>query len=194
MMRPTRTAPPLALAMLMAGALSACARDPQPVAAAAPQAARTLAAATPVAPTTVVVSSAQRGPETATSPRPRMLVHRSPTCGCCAAWVEHVRKAGFLVEVRDTDNLDPVKTRLGIPVGKGSCHTAEVGGYFIEGHVPATDIDRLLAQKPDAKGLVVPGMPLGSPGMEVPDGSTQAYAVQLIGRDGASSTFAEHGH
>jgi len=120
-------------------------------------------------------------------------VHKSPTCGCCASWVEHMQKAGFAVEVRNVDNLDPIKTQLGIPVGKGSCHTAQVGGYFVEGHVPAEDIKRLLAQKPDAKGLVLPGMPAGSPGMEMPDGTTQAYTVELVRRDGSTNAFAQHG-
>ena len=103
-----------------------------------------------------------------------------------------MRKAGFTVEVHDLDNLDPVKTRVGIPAGKGSCHTAEVGGYFVEGHVPAADVKRLLALKPDAKGLVLPGMPMGSPGMEMPDGSTQPYTVELVQRDGTTSVFAQH--
>ena len=76
-------------------------------------------------------------PQAGTEPLPRVLVHKNEYCGCCNGWVEHMRKAGFRVEVRNVDNLDPVKTRVGVPVGKGSCHTAEVGGYFIEGHVPA---------------------------------------------------------
>src|SRR3546814_6074881 len=86
-----------------------------------------------------------------------------------------MREAGFTVEVRNTNNLNPVKERLGVPYGKGSCHTAEVGGYVVEGHVPADDVMRLLAQQLDAKGLVLPGMPLGSPGMEMPGGQTEPY-------------------
>src|SRR3546814_6087270 len=86
-----------------------------------------------------------------------------------------MREAGFTVEVRNTNNLNPVKERLGVPYGKGSCHTAEVGGYVVEGHVPADDVKRLLAQQLDAKGLVLPGMPLGSPGMEMPGGQTEPY-------------------
>lgn len=125
---------------------------------------------------------------------PVMLVHKNASCGCCGAWVDQMRAAGFSVDVRDVDNLDPVKSRVGIPAGKGSCHTAEVGGYFVEGHVPALDIKRLLAEKPDAKGLVVPGMPVGSPGMEMPDGRVQPYLVELVSRDGTSSDFAHHGH
>jgi len=121
-----------------------------------------------------------------------MVVHKSASCGCCGSWVEHLRKSGFQVEVRDSDNLNPVKERVGVPLGKGSCHTAEVGGYFVEGHVPAQDIKRLLAQKPDAKGLALPGMPAGSPGMEMPDGRTQPYTVELVKRDGSTAAFAQH--
>ncbi len=123
---------------------------------------------------------------------PVMQVHKSPSCGCCTVWVEHLRKAGFAVEVHHADNLYPLKERLGVPYGKGSCHTAVVGDYVIEGHVPADDIKQLLAQAPNAKGLALPGMPLGSPGMEVPDGRSQPYIVELIERDGSTSAFAQH--
>ena len=141
-------------------------------------------------------SSASKAPVSATSPvaaLPLVTVHKSPTCGCCGLWVEHMQQAGFTVEVIETDEVGAVKERVGVPYGKGSCHTAEVGGYFVEGHVPADDIKRLLAEKPDAKGLTVPGMPLGSPGMEVPDGRVQRYETELVGRDGGTTTFAVHG-
>jgi hypothetical protein len=132
-----------------------------------------------------------------TSPVPRDLplvtVHKSPYCGCCVKWIEHMQAAGFEVEVVNTDDMTPVKQRVGIPPGKGSCHTAEVGGYFVEGHVPADDVKRLLAEKPAARGIVVPGMPIGSPGMESPDGHVQAYEVQLIDKQGMSSTWSRHG-
>lgn len=124
---------------------------------------------------------------------PLMTVHKSPSCGCCVHWIEHMRQAGFQVEVNDTDHMLPVKERVGIPYGKGSCHTAEVGGYFVEGHVPAADVKRLLAGKPDARGLIVPGMPAGSPGMEMPDGRVQPYSVELVHNDGSTSVFARHG-
>jgi hypothetical protein len=124
---------------------------------------------------------------------PVVLVHKSPSCTCCAAWVDHLRAAGFTVEVDANVAMGEVKERVGIPPGKGSCHTAEVGGYFVEGHVPVADIQRLLAEKPDARGLTAPGMPPGSPGMEVPDGSTPKYAVELVHRDGSTEVFAEHG-
>ena len=123
---------------------------------------------------------------------PLALVHKSPTCGCCGLWVDHLKEAGFPVEVRNNEDVMPVKQRLGVPYGKGSCHTAEIAGYFIEGHVPAEDIKRLLAEKPDAKGLVLPGMPMGSPGMEGPEGTARPYTVELVGRDGTTSPFSQH--
>jgi hypothetical protein len=103
-----------------------------------------------------------------------------------------MREAGFEVEVHNSDDLNPVKERLGVPYGHGSCHTAEVGGYFVEGHVPAKDVKRLLAEKPSAKGLALPGMPLGSPGMEVPSGEVQPYVVMLVDRTGAVQPYAKH--
>ena len=121
-----------------------------------------------------------------------MVVHKSASCGCCGLWVDHMRAAGFAVEVRNTDDLNPLKERVGVPYGKGSCHTAEVNGYFAEGHVPAADVKRLIAEKPDAKGLVLPGMPAGSPGMELPDGTTETYMVELVNQDGSVTEFARH--
>ncbi len=123
---------------------------------------------------------------------PRVVVSKNPGCDCCKAWVGHMRSAGFPVEVRDMDNLDAVKTRVGVPAGKGSCHTAEVDGYFIEGHVPAGDVKRLLAERPRARGLVLPGMPAGSPGMELPDGATHPYTVQVVAKDGSAREFSRH--
>ncbi|QNN71510.1 DUF411 domain-containing protein [Thermomonas carbonis] len=124
---------------------------------------------------------------------PPVLVHKSASCGCCGAWVDHLRGAGFTVRVNETEDLNPIKERLGVPDGKGSCHTAEVGGYMVEGHVPADDIKRLLVERPKGKGLVLPGMPIGSPGMEVPDGTVQPYTVELVAPDGRSHPFARHG-
>jgi hypothetical protein len=139
----------------------------------------------------VVVSGCS--PTTAESSLPNVTVHKSATCGCCKVWVDRLREAGFPVEVRDVDNLNDVKQRVGIPYGMGSCHTAEVDGYFVEGHVPMADIKRLLRERPDAKGLTVPGMPAGSPGMEVPSGRVDAYEVILVGRDGSTSVYSRHG-
>lgn len=123
---------------------------------------------------------------------PLVVVHKSPTCGCCGGWVDHMRAAGFQVDVRDSDDLQPIKKSLGVPEDKLSCHTAQVGPYFVEGHVPAEDIKRLLAENSDAKGLTVPGMPAGSPGMEMPDGSKQPYTVELVRSDGTTEAFAQH--
>lgn len=124
---------------------------------------------------------------------PLVRVHKSPTCGCCEAWVAHMRAAGFAVSVQDTHDLQPIKERLGVPHNKTSCHTAEIGGYVVEGHVPADDVKRLLTQRPNAKGLVVPGMPMGSPGMESPNGRLQPYTVELVDLRGNTSVFAQHG-
>ncbi len=168
--------------------MTACARAPDAVVS---KAASVASSSDRVAPVTATATQAAT-PTVASATAPKMIVHKSPSCGCCGSWVEHMRTAGFAVEVRDTDDLNPLKERVGVPYGKGSCHTAEVGGYFIEGHVPAADVKRLLAEKPDAKGLVLPGMPMGSPGMESPDGRVQAFTVELVGRDGATTTFAEH--
>lgn len=123
--------------------------------------------------------------------QPQLVVHKSPTCGCCALWVDHMRKAGFAAKVNDVDNMSPIKERVGVPYGMGSCHTAEVGGYFIEGHVPAEQVLRLLKEKPKAKGLTVPNMPIGSPGME--HGNTQQpYEVHLVNNDGTTTVYARY--
>jgi hypothetical protein len=124
---------------------------------------------------------------------PVVKVTKSPTCGCCKVWVDRLRDAGFQVQVNDVDNLNSVKQRVGLPYGMGSCHTAEVDGYFVEGHVPVEDIKRLLRERPAAKGLAVPGMPAGSPGMEVPSGRVDPYDVFLVARDGTTSVYAHHG-
>jgi len=124
---------------------------------------------------------------------PMIIVNKTPTCGCCGLWVKHLQAAGFAVQVHDLENLAPIKERVGVPYGMGSCHTAEAGGYFIEGHVPAEDIKRLLSEKPAAKGLTVPGMPAGSPGMEVPSGRIDRYDVLLVDKQGKTSVFATHG-
>ena len=122
-----------------------------------------------------------------------IVVYKSESCGCCKLWVQHLLQAGFTVQAHNVDNLGPIKERVGVPAGKGSCHTAEVGGYFLEGHVPADDVKRLLKEKPAAKGLTVPGMPLGSPGMEVPSGQVDPYEVLLVRRDGSTSVYSKHG-
>jgi hypothetical protein len=112
-----------------------------------------------------------------------VTVYKSASCGCCGAWVDHLRENGFSVTVREQDDLDPVKALLGIPDALQACHTATVGGYVIEGHVPARDIRRLLDEQPRGIGLAVPGMPVGSPGMEQ-GGAQEPYQVLLFGAGG----------
>lgn len=122
---------------------------------------------------------------------PTIDVYKSPTCGCCVKWIDHLEANGFTVRSHDTGNLAQHKQRLGIPAGYQSCHTAEVGGYVIEGHVPAGDIKRLLKDKPQARGLTVPGMPVGSPGME--QGSHKdAYEVILLDKNGAPQVYSRY--
>lgn len=122
----------------------------------------------------------------------RITVHRDAYCGCCHLWIEHLRKAGFEVEDRVEDAMNPVKDRLGIVPEHASCHTAQVDGYVIEGHVPAGDIRRLLREKPPIHGLVLPGMPMGSPGMEVEGVDAPSYTVLALNRDGSTTPYAEH--
>jgi len=108
-----------------------------------------------------------------------MEVYKSPHCGCCGAWVKHVRLGGFQVRITDVEDLEPIKKRFGVDPSLRSCHTALIAGYVIEGHVPAREIKRLLAQRPTATGLAVPGMPVGSPGMEQ-EGRQDGYEVILF--------------
>lgn len=115
---------------------------------------------------------------------PRMTVTRDPACGCCGGWIAHVKAAGFSVDEIQSDDVAPLKTKLGVPLELSSCHTAEISGYAIEGHVPADAIKRLLAEKPTAKGLAVGGMPTGSPGMEVEGSPPDTYDVVLFAADG----------
>lgn len=122
---------------------------------------------------------------------PKIIVHRDPSCGCCGAWVAHMRNAGFTADVLESRNMQEVKARLGLPGELASCHTGEVAGYVIEGHVPADAVKRLLAERPDAKGLAVPGMPIGSPGMEVPGQPDDTYDVVIFGPAG-QSVFARY--
>lgn len=120
-------------------------------------------------------------------------VWKDPNCGCCHLWVEHLQASGFKVEVRDVGNT-AARKRLGMPEKLGSCHTATVSGYVIEGHVPATDIHRLLKERPVALGLSVPGMPIGSPGMDGPEykGRKDAFDVLLVQKDGSSKSFQRY--
>ena len=121
-----------------------------------------------------------------------VTVYKTPTCGCCRAWVDHLRDAGFRVETVNRDDLTMVKSANGVPERLASCHTAAVGGYVVEGHVPAEDIRRLLRQRPAVAGLAVPGMPVGSPGMEMPGRRADRYDVLSFDRAGVTSVFANH--
>lgn len=119
--------------------------------------------------------------------RPAITVWKDPNCGCCGGWVEHLRRNGFLATVIETSDVQSIKAERGVPSELASCHTAEIAGYTIEGHVPAQAIARLLAEKPAGRGLAVPGMPIGSPGME--GGRPETYDVMLFG-SGAPVRFA----
>jgi len=122
---------------------------------------------------------------------PQVEVFKNPDCGCCTAWADHLKAAGFPVKITAVDDTSVIRKRHGIPENLGSCHTAVVAGYAIEGHVPAADVKRLLALKPAVAGLSVPGMPVGSPGMEV--GTRQdPYQVLLVDKAGRSTVFASY--
>lgn len=120
---------------------------------------------------------------------PTVLVYKSPTCGCCNGWIEHLEAAGFAVEARDTRDLMTVKRDAGVPVQLSSCHTALVDGYVVEGHVPADHLKSLLADDPEIAGIAVPGMPTGSPGMEGP--GAEPYEVYSFTPDGRTAVYAE---
>lgn len=119
-----------------------------------------------------------------------VTVYKSASCGCCADWVEHMRKAGFDVETHDVEDLAALKAEQGVDPRHQSCHTAVVGDYVLEGHVPADLVRKMLEEKPEIAGLAVPGMPRGSPGMEMPDGSTDPYDVIAFSGDGDQSVYA----
>lgn len=115
---------------------------------------------------------------------PTATVYRSPSCGCCEKWVEHLEENGFKVKREDANDRTPLKMRHGVPYQLASCHTAVIGDYVVEGHVPADVIRRMLEEKPDIKGIGVPGMPIGSPGMEGPN--PESYDIIAFGEDGTS--------
>jgi hypothetical protein len=122
---------------------------------------------------------------------PSVRVYRSATCGCCKGWARHLEANGFDVELIDVADLEGKKADLGIPRELEACHTAEVEGYLVEGHVPAEDVLRLLRERPDVRGLAVPGMPEGSPGMEGPN--PEPYTVYAFDLAGRTTPFAHHG-
>ncbi|CCN85141.1 CopG protein [Vibrio nigripulchritudo SFn27] len=128
----------------------------------------------------------------ATAMAAQVVTHKSPYCGCCSEWVKHMEEAGFDVEVKDHKNLNPIKQKLGVSPELASCHTAEIEGYVFEGHIPASDIKAFLDNPPkQAVGLAVPGMPLGSPGMEYGDKKDQ-YDVYAFNKKGHTFVYATH--
>jgi hypothetical protein len=135
-----------------------------------------------------VAALAARAPKAA---KPSVAVFKSPTCGCCAKWNAHLSAAGYTVNSTDRTDMNAVKDEQHVPAALRSCHTALVGGYVLEGHVPADVVDKLLAEKPaGVVGLAVPGMPMGSPGMESPDGAKSPYNVMAFTKDGQSRVYA----
>ncbi|MBA3929847.1 MAG: copper amine oxidase [Xanthomonas sp.] len=153
-----------------------------------------ITACTQVVPSPVGTAIAAPSPpaKKADTALPRITVHRDAYCGCCHLWVDHLRKEGFEVDDRIEGDMSPVKQRMGVAPEHASCHTAGIGGYVVEGHVPASDIRRLLKERPRIHGLALPGMPVGSPGMEVDGIDAPPYTVLAIGRDGMASPYAEH--
>ena len=139
----------------------------------------------------LAASAAALLPVSALAARDVVEVYKSSTCGCCGNWIKHLRASGFEVRVHDVVEPGEYRRLYGVPEGFASCHTAVVGGYAVEGHVPAGEIKRLLAERPKAQGLAVPGMPTGSPGMEGP--KSDPYDVLLFQRDGRFATFARYG-
>jgi hypothetical protein len=130
-------------------------------------------------------------PGSSAKPTP-ITIYKSSSCECCAKWVAHVRDDGFEPTVHDEEDMDAIKAQLGVPVGVRSCHTALVGQYLIEGHVPASDIRRLLGQQPRVAGLAVPGMPSGTPGMAQPGAKIAGFEVVAFQLDGTTRTFARY--
>ena len=131
-------------------------------------------------------------PDTSSATGPQMTVYRSASCGCCTSWGSHIASAGYRIEDHVTEDMDAVKKARGISPQQASCHTAVVEGYVIEGHVPASAIQRLLTERPNIRGLAVPGMPMGSPGMEVAGVEAERFEVLAIAHDGTTSVFARY--
>jgi hypothetical protein len=138
----------------------------------------------------VLTTGAARPSVAATSKEPTITVYKDASCGCCKSWIEHLIKHGYRVDAKDSDDMTEIKRSLGVPEALTSCHTAVVNGYLIEGHVPAADIARLLKTKPKIAGLAVPGMPMGSPGMEGP--RKQKYDVLSFDKAGKTKVFASY--
>jgi hypothetical protein len=164
--------------------LAACATPP------AEEPATTSAAAAPVASASAAPAAVASADAATVADTVSMTVYKQPTCGCCAKWVEHVEQHGMRVDARDVADVWPIKQQLGVPSHLGSCHTAVIGGYVVEGHVPADIIKRMLRERPQIAGIAVAGMPIGSPGMEGDGSHRERYDVIAIGRDGRTSVYA----
>ena len=146
---------------------------------------RTIAAAGALSLSLLSVSAAQ--PAAANVP---VTVYKSATCGCCAKWNDHMRAAGFAVTSTDLPDVAPMKDKHRVPPETRSCHTALIGGYVVEGHVPADVIKKLLRERPAIAGIAAPGMPVGSPGMEMPDGRKDTYQIVAFDKQGKTSVYA----
>lgn len=124
--------------------------------------------------------------------KPQITVYKTPSCGCCHEWVDHLEKNGFGVTTHDVPGTGPYRERYGVPRALASCHTGVIEGYALEGHVPAADIKRLIAERPKARGLAVPGMPIGSPGMEVEGTRRDAFDVVLFDDEGGRRVYQHY--
>jgi hypothetical protein len=151
---------------------------------------RTMALTVAFASLALTTAAVRTYPSDAPAKKPVITVYKDSSCGCCKNWIAHLIKHGYRVDAKDSPDMTEIKRTLGVPTGLTACHTAMVNGYLIEGHVPAADIDRLLAQKPKVAGLAVPGMPAGSPGME--GASAQRYQVLTFDKSGKTTVFASH--
>jgi hypothetical protein len=133
---------------------------------------------------------AAQSPDAGEAARPEVQVFKSPTCGCCTKWEKHLEARGFRIQSTHVDDLTRIKRWYGVPADAAACHTAIVEGYVIEGHVPVADVERLLRERPEVRGLIVPGMPLGSPGMESP--TPEPYSVYTFDGSGLGSVYSRH--
>jgi len=124
--------------------------------------------------------------------RPNMTIHRSPTCGCCGAWAAYIRRASFSITIVNESDLAPIKSKAGVPDALQSCHTAFIDGYVVEGHVPVEAIEKMLSERPAIKGIAVPEMPTGSPGMEIPMMKPEPFKVFAFSQMGSSEIFMDY--
>jgi hypothetical protein len=141
-----------------------------------------------VAATVGIISIGAQQAKQAT-PKQSVTVYKTPTCGCCSKWVDHMKSNGFDVKAIDMEDVAPIKRSNGVPPKMESCHTALVGGYVVEGHVPADAVQRMLREKPAIAGIAAPGMPVGSPGMEVPNVKPEAYSVMAFDKAGKATLY-----